>query len=126
MVELYPTKFYGDGSITSTTKQIVDIIESPEIVDVEILVLPEAVLNSQHTAILLPTSTSFCSDPNAHPTLRNISCAVKRASKYVVIDLYAKVSCSDDDQPFCANEVDSTNTYNMAIVFDRHGEMIAK
>lgn len=106
--------------------QMIDIIKSPETKNVDIIVFPEALFNGERSAIILPKSTLFCDDQKAHFLLRNMSCAARDAHKYVVIDAYIKVYCSDDDQTFCANKTDSTNLYNMAIVFDRSGAVVAK
>lgn len=108
------------------TNQMVDIIHSYDVKEAEIIVLPEAILNNDTTSIFLPSSTIFCNDPDAHFIFRNISCAARDAKKYVVINVYTKIKCSDDNQPFCANKTDNTNVYNMAFVFDRHGATIAK
>ncbi|XP_055305811.1 vanin-like protein 1 [Sitodiplosis mosellana] len=114
-------------SVNEVTKQAIDIIESIELDGVDIVVLPEVIFNRQNTAVLLPnTNLSYCDDPAVDEVLRSISCAVRKAKKYVVIDLYVKVKCSMDDQSFCAYESDSTNLYNMAIVFDRNGDVVAK
>ena len=121
MVEVHPTKIK-----TEVKNQLIDIIHSPRLKDVDIIVLPESILNDITSAILLPNSTVFCDDPNAHPIFRDISCAARAAKMYVVIDLYAKVYCSMDDQSFCVQKEDNTNTYNMALVFDRNGATIAK
>lgn len=114
------------STVATITDQMVDIIKSNEIKSVDIIVLPEGLFNRVQTAVILPTSTVFCDDRNAHFLLRNMSCAARAASKYVVIDAYIKVKCSDDDQSFCANKTDHTNMYNMAIVFDRNGVAVAK
>lgn len=106
--------------------QIIEIILSEDVKSADILVFPEAVLNHIHSAIHLPNVTSFCNNSDAHFVLQNISCAARSARKYVVIELYAKISCEIDDQAFCAYESDSTNLYNMALVFDRQGDMIAR
>lgn len=105
---------------------MVDVINSPDVKDAEIIVLPEAVLNSDNSSIFLPKSTVYCNDPDAHFVFRNLSCAARNAKKYVVINVYTKVKCTDDDQPFCANKTDNTNVYNMAFVFDRKGAAIAR
>lgn len=128
MVEVNPPETIGDDftTVAAVTDQMVDIIKSPETKNVDIIVLPEGVFNRVPTAILLPTSTVFCDDQNAHFLLRNISCAARDANKYVVIDAYFKIYCSDDDQTFCANKTDNTNMYNMAIAFDRNGIAVAK
>lgn len=127
MVELNPPDGIGIDftSVATVKNQVVKIIESLED-DVDIVVLPELAFNRISTAILLPNSTVFCDDPNAHFLFRDISCAARSASKYVVIDVLTKVYCAVDDQPNCANRDDHTNLYNMAIVFDRKGAIIAK
>lgn len=110
----------------AVTKQIIEILRSPDIRNAEIVVFPESIINTAETAFLMPNSTAFCDDDDAHWVLRDISCAIRDSRKYVVIDLNMKVKCSLDDQPFCANELDSVNLYNMAIVFGRNGEVVAK
>lgn len=118
---------YSSKSVTEVTRQFVEIIESNELNGVDIVVLPEALLNHPHFAVTLPeNSSSFCDDKDVDIVLQSISCAVRKAQMYVVISLYVKVKCSSDDQPFCSNKDDFTNLYNMAIIFDRHGDMIAK
>lgn len=120
---------YSFESVAELTKQAVEIIESTEMNEVDIMVLPEALLNHQtKTTIPLPSPTTiaFCDNPNAHFVLRNISCAARNVRKYVIINLHVRVKCAYDDQKFCANQDDSTNLYNMAIVFDRNGNVIAK
>lgn len=114
-----------DDTITYTN-QMVDIIHSPEVKEAEIIVLPEAILNNDTSPFLLPKSSIYCNDPNAHYSFRNLSCAARDAKKYVVMNVYVAIKCSDDDQPFCGNKADSTNVYNTAIVFDRFGATIAK
>ncbi|XP_055305810.1 vanin-like protein 1 isoform X2 [Sitodiplosis mosellana] len=128
VVEINPV---CDGNTTEgvakLTKQAIDIIESSELDGVDIVVLPEILFNDKNTAVLLPnTNLSYCDDPTVDEVLRSVSCAVRKAKKYVVIGLYVKVKCSMDDQSFCAYESDSTNLYNMAIVFDRNGDVVAK
>lgn len=128
VVEVNPPENIGDNfaTVAAVTDQMVDIIKSPETKNVDIIVLPEGVFNRVPTAIMLPTSPVFCDDANAHFLLRNISCAARDGNKYVVIDAYFKVYCTDDDQTFCSNKTDNTNMYNMAIAFDRNGVAVAK
>lgn len=128
VVEVNPPETIGDdfSTVAAVCDQMVNIIQSPETKDVDIIVLPEGVFNRIETAVLLPTSTVFCDDPTSHFLLRNISCAARNANKYVVIDAYIKVHCSNDDQKFCANKSDNTNMYNTAVVFDRNGIVVAK
>lgn len=105
---------------------MVDIINSPDVKPAEIIVLPEAILNNDTSPILQPNSTNFCNDPDAHFVFRDISCAAREAKKYVVINVYTKIYCSHDDQPFCANKDDNSNVYNTAWVFDRSGATVAR
>lgn len=105
---------------------MVDIINSPDVKEAEIVVLPEAILNNDTSPILQPSSTNFCNDPNAHYVFRNLSCAARDARKYVVINVYTKIKCMDDDQPFCGNKEDNSNVYNTAWVFDRFGTTVAR
>ncbi|XP_055305835.1 vanin-like protein 1 [Sitodiplosis mosellana] len=128
VVEVNPVSLgYTINEVAKSTKQAIDIIESIELDGVDIVVFPEIILNNQITAVLLPnTNLSYCDDPTVDEVLRSVSCAVRKVKKYVVIGLYVKVKCSMDDQSFCAYESDSTNLYNMAIVFDRNGDVVAK
>lgn len=105
----------ADG-VAKVTKQVVDLIESNDLNGVDIVVMPEGCLNRENMPIQLPNSTVYCDDPKADAVLRKISCAARKAKKYVVINLYVNVK--DDDF--------STHLYNMAIVFDRKGSVIAK
>lgn len=113
-------------STAEITERFVKIIQSREVNEVDILIFPELIVNSPKTALLLPNSTSYCDDANAHFFFRKISCAVRKVPKYVLVNLYVQINCSLDDQAFCAHNETSTNVYNMAIVFDRHGDVIAK
>lgn len=116
-----------DESVAQLTNQVKEILKSKEIDGVDIVVMPEAIFNRQNTAVDLPKSNvSFCDDKNVHFLLRDMSCAARNAKKYLVIDMYTKVDCARDDQKFCSNKTDKTNLYNMAMVFDRKGELVAK
>lgn len=113
------TPFYID--------QMVKIINSPEVKEADIIVLPEAILNRiTLDYIYVPKSKLFCDDPDAHYTFRNISCAARKAKKYVAMNMYTRVPCSEDDQMFCGDIMDGTNVYNMMFIFDRNGVNIAK
>ena len=116
---------YDLAAMIAVTNQFVDIIKSSDVKAADIIVFPEAIFNTESLPVPLPSSTVFFDDPNAHFLLRNISCASRDAKKYVVIDVYTKVKCSEDDQTFCANKTDASNIYNMAYVFDREGVTIA-
>lgn len=128
MVEVNPLSYGNtDESVAELTNQVKEILQSKEIDGVDIVVMPEAIFNRQNTAINLPNSNvSYCDDKNVHYLLRDMSCAARTSKKYLVIDFYAKVDCARDDQKFCSNQTDQTNLYNMAMVFDRKGDVVAK
>lgn len=125
MVEA-PVNGYDLARLISLTKEMVDVIHSAEVKSADIIVLPEALFNYEFTPIDLPKSAVYCDDSHAHFLLRNISCAARNTKKYIVIDVYCKIKCSDDNQPFCANKTDHSNVYNMQLAFDRQGATIAK
>lgn len=128
MVEVNPlSEGNTTESVIEVTLQAINILESSELDGVDIVVLPEVIFNRQNTAALLPNTTlTYCDDSAVDEVLRSLSCAARKVKKYVVTDLYVKVKCTQDDQEFCSNETDATNLYNMAIVFDRNGDVVAR
>lgn len=83
---------------------------------VDIVVLPESCLNKQNTAVTLPNTNLYYEDLDADILLITLSMVARKSRKYIVINLYV-------------NEIDengSTHLYNMVIVFDRNGYVIAK
>lgn len=120
-------------NIEESTQRLVDIIKSNETSDVDILVFPEAILNPRELPIFLSDSMkngSLCDNRVVHSALRNISCAVRETTKYVVINPYINSNCTEDAIQFndhrpCTDPKEQTNLYNMAIVFDRSGAIIA-
>lgn len=110
-----------------------EIINSDETSELDILVFPEAVLNKIETAISVPRpedKTTPCNNKSHEGILNDISCAVKNKGKYVVINVYMKRDCkaeaeaTNDTRP-CSNTVKNINIYNTNVVFDRNGEVIA-
>lgn len=102
--------------IKENTKRVIDIINSNEIKNVDILVFPESILNNPTAPIPLSKSVegySLCDLPNVHWVLRDISCAARQSSTYVVINLML----TNDN---------TGNVYNTALVFDRLGTIVAK
>lgn len=105
----------GQQKIDENTARVIEIINSDTIRNVDILVFPESILNDDTMPIPLVDSfidASPCDSPDIHKILHDISCAVKQASKYVVIDLVIKDETDD--------------LYNMALAFNRTGAIIAK
>ncbi|XP_031622311.1 vanin-like protein 1 [Contarinia nasturtii] len=118
---------YTRNNVVYATEQFVAIIQSAELNGVDIVVFPETILNRQGQADILPnTNKSYCDEPKSGYILRSIACAARKAKKYVVINAFAKIKCSLDDQPCSDSNENSTNLYTMAIVFDRNGCAVAK
>lgn len=106
----------GQNIIKENTKRVIDIINSDETKNVDILVFPESILNNFTAPIPLSKSVgghSLCDLPDVHWTLRDISCAAKQSSSYVVINLLTK-------------DNNTGAVHNSALVFDRLGSIIAK
>lgn len=111
-LDIYMT---GEQKIKENLKRVTDIINSDETNNVDILVFPELILNDHTVPVPLIKSIekhSPCDLPRVHSVLRDISCAARQSSTYVVIDLIAKDYAGD--------------LYNTALVFDRKGSIIAK
>lgn len=105
----------GQNIIKENVKRVIDIINSDEMKNVDILVFPESILNNPIAPIPLSKSDeehSLCDSSTIHWLLKDISCAARQSSTYIVINLITK---------------DNTgNIYNAALVFDRLGSIIAK
>lgn len=105
----------GQQRLNENTKRVIDIINSDETKNVEILVFPESILNDATAPVPLLKSDeghSPCNSLTIHWLLHDISCAVRQSSMYVVIDLVTKD--------------DVGNLYNTALVFDRKGSIMQK
>lgn len=105
----------GQQKINENLIRVMNIINSDETRNVDILVFPELILNDHTEPIQLIKSVekhSPCDLPNVHRILYGISRAAKMSAKYIVITLITK----DDDG----------HLYNTALVFDRKGFIIAK
>lgn len=108
----------------------IDIIESPEAADLDIIVFPEFVLNRQ-----LPTfvpdpaeNVTPCYAPDYEMFLIELSCAARGRGVYVVVNLKEKELCkpgapSDVLTP-CPESGQRVFTTN--VVFDRRGRVISR
>lgn len=105
----------GKQRIFENTGRVIEIIQSFNQQKLDILVFPEYILNDLDAPVHLPqlNNHSLCnmSGNSISEHLQSISCAVQRSSTYVVINLIV-----DED----------SHSYNMAIVFDRNGAVIAR
>lgn len=115
----------GLAETEANIDQMVDIINSPEVKEADIIVLSKGVLNGNMDNIFIPNSTIPCDDPDTNVIFRNVSCAARKARKYVVMNMYTRVKCSEDNQPYCADPSSEMNIYNMMNVFDRNGAKVA-
>lgn len=105
----------GQQRLNENTKRVIDIINSDDTKNVDILVFPESILNDATAPVPLSKSDegqSPCDSLTIHWLLHDISCAVRQSSMYVVIDLVTKD--------------DVGHLYNTALVFDRKGSIIQK
>lgn len=64
-----------------------------------------------------------CFDDEASMEIRQISCAARAARTYVVVGVLMKDECSIDVPCLAGHDF---VIFNTAVVFDRHGAIIAK
>lgn len=116
---------FGPDSIYENAANIVNVITSADIKDVDILVFPEGCINDASMPVPITNRINDvpCHDENASSVVRNISCAAMEAHAYVVVDLMMKDVCSLTVP--CLDDMDFV-VYNTAVVFDRRGAIIAK
>lgn len=104
----------GQQRLDENTKRVIDIINSDETKNVDILVFPESILNDPMTPVplsKLDVGHSPCDSSTIHWLLHDISCAARKSATYIVIDLIITID-------------DATNMYNTALVFNRKGSII--
>ncbi len=116
----------------------IEIMNSAEAANVDIIVFPESCLNSRLQAVIVPTENEdidLCTNDTYDQNLRNIACAAKDLKKYVVVNLTMKRNCTevhqmehdheDDDEELedeCPNE---WLLYNTNVVFNRDGKVVS-
>lgn len=107
-------------------KQHIEIIDSADAKSVDVLVFPEFALNSFNTPAIIPREAdrvSPCGLREYSVVVQRISCAAKRARKYVVINLTSQQNCSAKTDPQC--NASGLVLYNTAVAFDRYGIVIS-
>lgn len=118
-----------DSLFEENANRYIDIINSTEAADVDIIVFPASCLNSQNRTVLLPENieVDLCSAVNTtySQDLRKIACAARDLKKYVVLNLYIRNNCSTvynikDNRTALACSVRNAN-----IVLDRTGKVIS-
>lgn len=119
----------------------VEIMNSVEAANVDIIVFPELCLNGRLTAVIVPNENEvidLCTNEAYDENLRKIACAAKSLKKYVVVNLTMKRNCTEvhemeheddehdhgehDDEHVCEEE---WLLYNTNVVFDRNGTVIS-
>lgn len=113
------------GNTTANVANFVTILNSPDVRNLDIIVFPEGCLNSPKDPIpvTIRTNESACHDPSVHRLIRDISCAVRVAGAYTVINLMMKSPCTLED-PCPSNQ--NYIVFNTALAFNRNGVIIAK
>lgn len=113
------------------TNKYIEILNSEEANEVDIIVFPENTLTRQDTAVVIPKENEFdidlCTNLTYNENLRKIACAAKNLRKYVVINITTKRNCSqeraeDSNLDPCLNE---WTLYNTNVVLNRDGVVIS-
>lgn len=118
----YALKF---GNTTANTENYVRILNSADVRDLDIIVFPEGCLNTPKDPIpvTIRPNVSACHDSSANRLIRDVSCAVRVARAYTVINVMMKSPCTSED-PCPSNQ--NYLVFNTAVAFDRDGVIIAK
>ena len=109
-----------------------NILNSTDAKDLDIIVFPESTLNNNDEATFVPNpekqQITPCDDNSGeyHTFLQQISCAARRLGIYVVINLTEKEWCSTipEDTRKCATT--GLNIFNTNVVFNRNGVVISR
>jgi len=126
----------SDALLISNLRHYLEIMENAPS-NLDIIVFPELTLNSFETALEVPEpeeNISPCDNGSfaIESTVKQISCAAKNFSRYVVINIVTKVICPDSDMIAqndprnCSDRNDGFSYYNTNIVFDRSGTVISR
>lgn len=113
--------------------EYLSIINSPEAAGLDILVFPESTLNNIVTTTFTPEPNDRivpCNNETFKETLREISCAARAKSMYIVINLTEKSICSERSQQLVNDtrpcSLDGLHRFNTNVVFDRYGTVISR
>lgn len=110
----------------------INILESAEAADTDIIVFPEGTLNNQFHLTYVPSEQDKVVPCLSNPDNQyadffvKLSCTARKVRKYLVINLTEKENCPssvDDPRPCASNNL---NIYNTNVVFDREGRVISR
>ncbi|XP_043289520.1 vanin-like protein 2 isoform X2 [Venturia canescens] len=148
-VEYHPVTKGNNGTaiVEENLKNYLKILKRANDHEVDIIVFPEGTLHSTKAKLDLPPAdfraaflphSSFVPDPKDHVTpckndssnvmqaLKAISCTAKLYAMYVVVNVHEKETCANEKIPKERCNPDGHMLYNTNVVFDRHGEVIAR
>lgn len=114
-------------------KKYIEIIKSDQVKEAEIIVFPEATLNSVKKPAIVPQLNDkvvACDSDKFSEVVKSISCAAKETKKYVVVNLFMQRNCKEEKEESKGNDTrpcttGEINIYNTAIAFDRSGSIVA-
>ncbi|XP_067647400.1 vanin-like protein 2 isoform X2 [Eurosta solidaginis] len=120
--------------IANHTDAYIQILQSAEALDTDIVVFPESSLNNEFKPTYVPAPEDriipclLTSETSKYEYfLIKLSCAARMNRKYVVINLTEQENCTAnaafDPRPCAANAL---NIYNTNVVFDRRGSVISR
>lgn len=115
--------------IAARQTKIVSIITATENSAADIIVFPEYALEEVEPQIVSDPldRVVLCNNDTYSGPLKDVSCAAKQASTYVVLNVLTKYNCSLVNS---ANDTEDTTSeefciYNSNVVFDRTGAVIS-
>ncbi|XP_059619755.1 vanin-like protein 1 [Phlebotomus argentipes] len=133
VVEFTSDKKIGVQRVQANMEAYKEIIASEEAKNVDILVFPEATLNTKSFSTFVPhpdDEIAPCDGENFEFFLRNISCSARTHKKYIVINLTEKHLCTEeeqealnDDRPCAENGL---SYYNTNVVMNRNGTVVSR
>ncbi|KAM7350200.1 uncharacterized protein ACRADG_008837 [Cochliomyia hominivorax] len=134
VVEFQPkvTGMNSSEILANHLKAYIEILESSEAADTDIIVFPEGTLNNNFHLTYVPSEKDKIIPCISNQNNRyadffvKISCTARRIRKYVVINLSEKEDCpsSDEDPRPCASN--NLNIFNTNVVFDREGRVVSR
>uniref|UniRef100_A0A1L8EIR4 Putative biotinidase and vanin n=1 Tax=Haematobia irritans TaxID=7368 RepID=A0A1L8EIR4_HAEIR len=134
VVEFRPSAaLSSENRVKDNLQGYMEILEREEAQSLDIIIFPESTLNNRDQMTFVPNPQTEMIIPcdseeegEYDEVMKQISCAARKYSKYIVINLTEKELCSmvpEDPRP-CASS--GLNIYNTNVVFDRQGAVISR